>query len=241
MVATSNEQVAELKEELSICKVALINRMLASRSKQHQIDVPKLEEFEGTRFARDVDNFHLRMEQYFCAIGIEDNTTMPWAKQALRQQDIIELTVAIVEVESFIELGLKKDKFKSSKPKETSDGGGEHEEDGNGNGGNRKPPNGKWKPNNRSKRLVKYVICDGSYMARDYPKKPVVSTIEGDDKLDRPSMRFGLIMCSIEAKKVKENEKQPMKSFLCRGSHRMRDYPEQYKMFAISKKNEAEC
>lgn len=55
----------------------------------------------------------------------------------------------MVEAQSFVELGSKKDKFKSSKPKEKGNGGEDHEEEQitNGNSGN-----GCWK-NSSSKTI----------------------------------------------------------------------------------------
>lgn len=60
-----------------------------------------------------------------------------------------ELTVAMVEAESFVKLASRKDKFESFKPNGKGNGGGDHEKDeeghsddenGNsGNGGNEKP------------------------------------------------------------------------------------------------------
>ncbi|MBA0647839.1 hypothetical protein Goklo_015652, partial [Gossypium klotzschianum] len=140
----------------------------------------------------------------------------PWAKQKLHRLSITELTVAVAEAESFIELGLKKDKFEFSKPKETGNGRGDHEEDGNKNNrngkndGNERLHNGKVKPNNRSNGPIKCFLCDGPYMVRDYPKKSMFSAIGGDDELDKAFMRLGSIVCFIEAKRVKENEKKPM-------------------------------
>lgn len=72
IVTVLKEQVAKLKGELTICKVVLGNGMLASGLKQHRMDVLNSKEFEGTRSARDVDNFFLGIKQYFHAIGIED-------------------------------------------------------------------------------------------------------------------------------------------------------------------------
>ncbi|MBA0650166.1 hypothetical protein Goklo_017622, partial [Gossypium klotzschianum] len=72
----------------------------------------------------------------------------------------------MAEVESFVELGLRKYKFDSSKTKKMSNDGGDHEGDRNGNGGNgknggnEKPPNRKWKPNNRLKGPIKCFLCD---------------------------------------------------------------------------------
>ncbi|KAH1046631.1 hypothetical protein J1N35_037415 [Gossypium stocksii] len=65
-------------------------------------------------------------------------------------QGIIKPPLVMVEAESFVEFGSRKDKFESSKLKEMSNGGGGHGEDVNGNcgnvknGGNEKPHNGKW-------------------------------------------------------------------------------------------------
>lgn len=76
----------------------------------------------------------------------------------MHRQGITELIVVMVKVESFIELGPSKDKFKSSKPKRMGNSGGGYEKYRNGNGknsGNRRPHNGKLKPNNKPNGLVK--------------------------------------------------------------------------------------
>ena len=57
LVTAMKEEIAELKGELTICKVALGNGMLTSGSKQRHVDVPKPEKFKGARSAREVDNF----------------------------------------------------------------------------------------------------------------------------------------------------------------------------------------
>ncbi|KAG8472591.1 hypothetical protein CXB51_034383 [Gossypium anomalum] len=101
----------------------------------------------------------------FTQQGTIRNGLKPWAKQELCQQGITELTVAMVKGESFVELSSRKDKFESSKPKETCNGGEEHEEDGNGN-------------------------IKNNHMVRDYLKKCVLSAIKGDDRPDRASMRL---------------------------------------------------
>ncbi|KAH1031910.1 hypothetical protein J1N35_044084 [Gossypium stocksii] len=53
----------------------------------------------------------------------------PWVKHELCRQGITELTVAMAEVESFVELGPMKDKLESSKPNGKGNGKGNHEED----------------------------------------------------------------------------------------------------------------
>ncbi|MBA0576634.1 hypothetical protein Golob_024801 [Gossypium lobatum] len=104
------------------------------------------------------------------------------------------VALAMAEVKTFFELGLKKDKFKSSKPKETGNGGGDYEEDKNGNGGNdnacnRKPPNWKRKSNNKPKGPVKCFLCDDLHMMRDCQMKYMFSTTEGDDEPTRASTK----------------------------------------------------
>lgn len=44
-------------------------------SYRDEVDVPKLKEFKGMRFTRDVENFLWGNEQYFCASVIEDGVT----------------------------------------------------------------------------------------------------------------------------------------------------------------------
>ncbi|XP_040948667.1 uncharacterized protein [Gossypium hirsutum] len=75
LVTAMKEEIAELKGELAICKVALGNGMLTSGPKQLHVDVPKPEKFNGARSAREVDNFLWELEQYFRAMGIEDDAT----------------------------------------------------------------------------------------------------------------------------------------------------------------------
>ncbi|KAH1106016.1 hypothetical protein J1N35_009784, partial [Gossypium stocksii] len=143
----------------------------------------------------------------------------PWAKQDLCRQCI-------------------------TKPKETGNSRGDHEEDeqvkdGNcKNSGNEKPPNEKWKPNNKLKGPVKCFICDGLHIVRDCPKKFTLSVVKGNDELGKAIMRLGSIMHSIKAKEVRENEKKSIK-YLCCGPHRMQDYLEQFKMSIINKEDEA--
>ncbi|KAH1056553.1 hypothetical protein J1N35_034618 [Gossypium stocksii] len=162
-----------------------------------------------------------------------------------------KLTIAMVKVEAFSEFGGKKlDILKYSKPKlkPKGNGGGNHEErkdeEGNNdkgkNGGNVKPCNEKWKPNNKLKGPIKCFLCDSPLRVRDCPKKFVFFAIKLDDEPDRASMKLGLIVCPIKAKRVRENEKKPLKCFLCCGLYRMRDCPEQSKTSAISKENEVE-
>ncbi|KAK8325006.1 hypothetical protein V6Z12_A11G022100, partial [Gossypium hirsutum] len=75
MMAALKEEIAELKGELTIYKVALGNEGLAAVTPKPSVDVPKPKEFKGTRSAREVDNFLWGVEQYFRAKGIADDAT----------------------------------------------------------------------------------------------------------------------------------------------------------------------
>ncbi|KAK8316558.1 hypothetical protein V6Z12_A13G050900 [Gossypium hirsutum] len=75
MITALKEEIAELKGELTIYKVALGNGGLAAVTPKPSVDVPKPKEFKGTRSAREVDNFLWGVEQYFRAKGIADDAT----------------------------------------------------------------------------------------------------------------------------------------------------------------------
>ncbi|KAK8283219.1 hypothetical protein V6Z12_D08G079200 [Gossypium hirsutum] len=75
MVTALKEEIAELKGELTIYKVALCNGGLAAVAPKPSVDVPKPKEFKGTRSVRDVDNFLWGIEQYFRAKGIMEDAT----------------------------------------------------------------------------------------------------------------------------------------------------------------------
>lgn len=291
MVLAMQKEMEELKGELAIYKAALSNGMLSSRPKQHAMDVPKPEKFKGARSARDVDNFLWEMEQYFRAMGIEDdgikvNTASiyfsdvallwwrrrstdekrggtaigtweefqgelkkqfypqfaekearaklrrltqqdtvreyvrafselmlqisdlsekeafywfedglkPWAKQELRRQGITELTVAMAEAESFVELDPAGDKLEASKPNGRGNGERNHEEDerGHSDGGNSTDStSGNGKPrdakrgldNPRDKRKkMKCFLCQGPHMARKCPNKVMISAKNDEPK-----------------------------------------------------------
>ncbi|MBA0672354.1 hypothetical protein Goklo_025006 [Gossypium klotzschianum] len=57
MMTTLKEEIAELKGELPVYKVALGNRGLAIVTPKPSVDVPKPKELKGIRSARYVDNF----------------------------------------------------------------------------------------------------------------------------------------------------------------------------------------
>ncbi|MBA0701790.1 hypothetical protein Goari_027403 [Gossypium aridum] len=67
----------------------------------------------------------------------------------------------------------------------------------------------------KSKGSIKCLFCDGLYIVKYCPKKFALSAIEGDDELEKASMKLGSILSSVEAKRIRENENKPMKCFLC--------------------------
>ncbi|MBA0613158.1 hypothetical protein Godav_013654 [Gossypium davidsonii] len=152
MVLAMKKEIEELKGEVRIYKAALSNGILCSRPKQQAMDVPKSEKFKGARSARDVDNF-LSTDKKRGGNAIEtweefqkrgsgkvasSHATRHCLRHELHRERITELTVAMAEAESFVELGLTKDKFESSKPngKENDERNYEEDEEGHSDDGN---------------------------------------------------------------------------------------------------------
>ncbi|KAL1074424.1 hypothetical protein V6Z11_D11G288400 [Gossypium hirsutum] len=118
----------------------------------------------------------------------------PWAKQELQRRGVRELTKAMMVAESIVELAPRRDRFETSKPNRRGNGG-YHEEgedgqsyDGNGSSsdGDRKPRNGKWRPNSPKEKRGKLrcYFCKGPHMKRDCPKVSSVSAIKRSDELE---------------------------------------------------------
>ncbi|MBA0751280.1 hypothetical protein Gogos_000215, partial [Gossypium gossypioides] len=170
MVLAVKKEIEELKGELTIYKAALSNGMLFSRPKQQAMNVPKLEKFKGARSARDVD-FLWEMEQYFQTMGIEANAIR------VNTASIYFTNVALLWWrQSFVEFGLTKDEFESSKPNGKGNGERNHEEDEeehsddrnstDSTSGNEKPRDAKYgfnNPRDNGKR-IKCFICQGPHM-----------------------------------------------------------------------------
>ncbi|MBA0645711.1 hypothetical protein Goklo_013772 [Gossypium klotzschianum] len=105
-------------------------------------------------YVREFSNLSEKEAFYLFNDGFKPST-----KQELHRLRVKKLTKALSKPECFLELSLKKGKFESSKPKETSNDRGNHkkEQDKNDfdenckNGSNGKPYNGKRKPNNHSR------------------------------------------------------------------------------------------
>ncbi|MBA0759651.1 hypothetical protein Gotri_022503 [Gossypium trilobum] len=173
MVRTLKEQVAELKRQLTICKVALGNGKLyaekEARPKLHQITQQGIiQEYvqEFSKLMLQISDLSEKQAFLWFEVGLK-----PWVKQELRRQGFIEITIAMTEAESFIELGLNKDKFKSSMPKETYNGGRNHEEDGNENGGNVKNYTRGGTKVLSAIKLVKAVLCGKNIDLVDWSAK----------------------------------------------------------------------
>ncbi len=91
----------------------------------------------------------------------------PWTKQELQRQKVQELTNAMMVAESIVELAPRRDRFESSKPNRRGNGG-YHEEDEEGqsydgnssssDGDDRKPQNGKWRPNSPKENRESYYV-----------------------------------------------------------------------------------
>ncbi|MBA0846031.1 hypothetical protein Goarm_023075 [Gossypium armourianum] len=169
IVTTWKEKIVELKGELTVYKVALGNKILASAPNQHKMNFPKSNEFKETRSTRDVDNFLKEVEQYFCTIGIEDDVT----------KGINELTKATIEAESFVKLGCKKDKFDSFKSKEMSNGGGNHEEEHDKNNNDGSAMNGvNMKPHNEKRKTNDHLRKDKVEPDKEMVEGPQVEMVD---------------------------------------------------------------
>ncbi|KAH1129266.1 hypothetical protein J1N35_000644 [Gossypium stocksii] len=147
-----------------------------------------------------------------------------WAKKVLQLRGVSKLFKAMTIAESLFYFVQRRNKFESSKPRGKGNGKGDEKQlvgNSNNNGGNGKLLNGKWKPNNKPNELVRCFLCEGLYIVKNCPKQSLLSTIEGDDEPDTTSMGLGSIQHFVEAKRVKENKKKPMKCFLYCGPHKL--------------------
>ncbi|MBA0873399.1 hypothetical protein Goshw_001647 [Gossypium schwendimanii] len=149
MVSTLKEEIAELNRELTIYKAALSNGMLNLRLKQQAIDVPKPKKFKGARSTREVDKFlwEIKPIDEKCggnAIGTSEEFQRKLKKQfypqyiknearaklyRLTQQGTVQKYVRVftmAKANSFVELGPRKDKFKSSNPNKKGNDRGYH-------------------------------------------------------------------------------------------------------------------
>ncbi|KAH1098525.1 hypothetical protein J1N35_015446 [Gossypium stocksii] len=146
----------------------------------------------------------------------------PWAKHELHMQGITKLTIAMVEVESFVELGPTKYKFKSSKSNGKGNGERSHEKDKeghsdddnntgstSGNGKQRVEKRGSNNPRDKGKR-IKYFICQEPHMARKYPKKSMISAIKIKDELEeaKPCEKKTSMINSMVLTLAKRNGKE---------------------------------
>ncbi|XP_039018028.1 uncharacterized protein LOC120149241 [Hibiscus syriacus] len=69
-------EVKEHKSELLVYKAAVLNGVTGeAQAPRPRINFPKPKEFKGSRTAQDVENFIWGMEQFFCGMGIGDDTT----------------------------------------------------------------------------------------------------------------------------------------------------------------------
>lgn len=72
MTKALNTRIGELEGELVVRRVVVSKGVLCA-TLNREIDVSKLDKFKGARFARGVNNFLWEIEQYFHAIGINDD------------------------------------------------------------------------------------------------------------------------------------------------------------------------
>lgn len=66
-----NEHIKKLNEKFVVCKVVVGKEVLGVTP--HQMNIPESKKFKEAKFARDVNNFLWKMEQYFRAVNINDD------------------------------------------------------------------------------------------------------------------------------------------------------------------------
>ncbi|KAH1083881.1 hypothetical protein J1N35_023642 [Gossypium stocksii] len=104
MMTPLNTKIEKLKGELVVYEVAVEKGVLRSTPRRKMV-VFKSKVFKGKMYMKGVNNFLWGMEQYFHAVDIEDDVT----KQKLRKLRAKGFTKAMTEMESFVELDLRKD------------------------------------------------------------------------------------------------------------------------------------
>ncbi|MBA0829749.1 hypothetical protein Goarm_014332, partial [Gossypium armourianum] len=138
----------------------------------------------------------------------------------MEQRGVQKLLEAMTVVESVVKLGLRKDKFGSSKLEERGVCEKDYKEDVDGNGnddnsGNGKSRVGKKKPKKKRDKL-KCFLCDGPHMLKKCSKKSALK-----EKPVGKALVLGLSASGVEAKEA-ESEKKPMECFLWHGLHKLR-------------------
>ncbi|MBA0635060.1 hypothetical protein Godav_024982, partial [Gossypium davidsonii] len=196
MVLAMKKEIEKLKRELTIYKAALSNGMLSSRPKQQAMDIPKPEKSTDEKRGRNTigtwEEFQRELKKQFYPQFTEkearaklrrltekesfywfEDGLKPWAKHELRRQGITELTVAMAEAESFVELGPARDKLEASKPNGKGNGERNHEKDeeghsDDGNSTDSTSGNGKSRDANRGfddprdkRKKIKCFLCQG--------------------------------------------------------------------------------
>ncbi|MBA0610064.1 hypothetical protein Godav_010961 [Gossypium davidsonii] len=168
----------------------------------------KVEELEGELALCRV----ARMENYFCAKGIVDDTVKfypEFTKEEVRVKLQGITQRGTVGVESVVKLGLGKDKLGSSKSKERGACEKDHKEDVvhiNGNDdncGNGKPRVRKNKPNRKRDKL-KCFLCDSSYILKKCSNK---STLSKKEKSMGKALGLGSSARGVKAKEAKRDDR----------------------------------
>ena len=69
--AATKEEIKEVKGDMSLCKMAITQGTIYSSSSP-KIDIPRTKSYNGSRNARELDNFLWSLEQYFEATDIRE-------------------------------------------------------------------------------------------------------------------------------------------------------------------------
>ncbi|MBA0800108.1 hypothetical protein Gohar_010566, partial [Gossypium harknessii] len=187
-------RIEELEGELALCQ-AVVGKGVSSAELSYE-DVPKPKEFVGTmttdkrqgesgtwqefqlgKYAREFNELMVQVSDVTEkeALLAFQNGLKPWVRQKMEQRGVQKLLEAMTVVESVVKLGLRKDKFGSSKLEERGVCEKDYKEDVDGNGnddnsGNGKSRVGKKKPKKKRDKL-KCFLCDGPHMLKKCSKK----------------------------------------------------------------------
>ncbi|MBA0580452.1 hypothetical protein Gorai_022668 [Gossypium raimondii] len=200
IVSTLKEHIEELKGELNICKVALCLEVeIVQWDDVHkgcrqllsgEWSNTSMLKTSWTMLPRTWEEFHREFKVQFYLDYAKDEARVK-LRQLTQQRKVREYVREFSElmlqisdlVESLFEFISRRNKFESFETREEGNGGRDEEgpvENNIDNGGNGKRANGKWKPNKK-------------------PKGPM-----RDDEQDRESVRLGLIVHFVDAKRMRK-------------------------------------
>ncbi|PKI40024.1 hypothetical protein CRG98_039594 [Punica granatum] len=180
-------------------------------------DVPRPKEFNGTRVAKDVDNFIWSMETYFRAMGVEDDVVRV-GMVSMYLVDIALLWWCWRIRTRLCRWRSRWWKFRSSSKSDSKEkgkpkGGGDKEKCYRFDGDKSAKPTfkdkaGLSKPKGKDERILKCFLCDGPHMARECPTKAKLAVLVKADEDKEEETRLGSLrtLSSITTRKANRSK-----------------------------------